>query len=241
MNFRRLNVNLNSLQHDDLNEKLSNVFKINSTHIGHVIDYNYMERVYICSFEKQLQTTKAFSVNNFRIGEKCVGIVKQVLPSGILVSIGPINGLVPNLHLSDFPNQLSIKKYRIGSKINVRVLEINLEVRGLVFTAKPSLVDNQDIPLIRSISDLEIGLKTVGFIVEIRFNGLVISFFNRIKGFLHKKRLNRKYEDIDDEVDDDDDNNDNVDEDALKKSYFIGQVVSFSFDFQKQYFELIIL
>lgn len=106
---------------DDIEQSL-NAYQIGSSHQCRVLDFDYMERAYICTLEKQLVNEKYFSVHDLNLGDLVPVIIEKIKPNGIEVRAGRLTGFVKTLHVSDIILQSTSlnKKFQIGQKVNAR-------------------------------------------------------------------------------------------------------------------------
>ena len=71
---------------------------------------------------------------------------------------------------------------------HLQVLSVNPERKRLKLTHKKTLVES-DLPIITSYNEVSRGMRLHGFIDSIREFGLIIRFYNFVKGLALKSRL----------------------------------------------------
>lgn len=115
---------LNSLpQKNDLNifEEVKKKYPVGSSHTCRILDYNRMEEMYICTFEPKCIKEKVFAVKDLGVGQNVAGKVSKIVPTGLVVAVGNIQGFVPNLHVSSVKYTHNIKaKYTEGMPVKAK-------------------------------------------------------------------------------------------------------------------------
>ncbi|KAK0077894.1 hypothetical protein PV325_003328 [Microctonus aethiopoides] len=183
ISFKRTNVDFDAIQ---------SKFIPNSVHKCRVIAYDIFDQIYICSMERQMLKEKFIAVDNVKAGDKMsVQITRINNDNGFMfVKSNNIVGDVPPEHIIDIDSE-SKEKPKIGEKIMARVLGKNKQGNGLLFTLKKSLVDS-DLPILSDINDAKIGSKFNGTITQITPRGLLIVFYNNIKGWIPPMNITKK-------------------------------------------------
>eukprot|EP00795_Rhopilema_esculentum_P012276 gene12276-2918_t len=110
------------------------------------------------------------------------GTIVTLEDFGILVKLSDqIKGLCPKLHLADINLKHPEKKFVDGKSVKCRVIAVKPEKKRLTLTHKKTLV-NSELPIVTSYSKLERGMEVHGYIDSIRDFGLIIKFYNYVKG-----------------------------------------------------------
>ncbi|KAJ3655566.1 hypothetical protein Zmor_014689 [Zophobas morio] len=162
-------------------------------HIGkqydcRILDYNYMEQLYICTFEKQLIKEPNFSAKDLAIGQCVKLIVDKIVPKGLIVKTGHVQGFVPNMHVSNVQYSENLKaKFSVGMHVDGRILNITTE-GNVIFTLKQGLLDSEK--CLSKPEDAVPKSQHVGFVVQTKISGALISFYGDIKGWISNKTLN---------------------------------------------------
>ena len=100
-----------------------------------------------------------------------------------------IKAMIPGTHLSDSGSRKSLKRIKIGSKLECRVLSIfvkddenptKINRSRIVLTHKRSLVHNDELPLLLHISEAVVGNVHHGFVSSIKGYGILIRFFGKV-------------------------------------------------------------
>lgn len=165
-----------------------------------VLGYNEVDRLYELSTDPEVLKLRYLRPNDIPIGEvvpKCE--VVTVSSSGIQLKIfnGQFTAFVPPLHISDTRLVYPERKFKIGSKVRCKIL--NVDGRGHIFaTLKKSLVNlDQDTKLVssyaaaRSIQDEK--EKTFATIQAFQAKGCHLLFFGGVRGFLPKAEISEVF------------------------------------------------
>lgn len=118
---KRLLKTLPKDSHLDIVNAVTKKYPNGSQHDCRILDYNYMQELYICTFEKQIIKEKIFTTNDLEVGQAVVVQIDKIVSNGLVVKAGRVQGFVPNLHLSNVKYTDNIKgKFSIGMTVNAR-------------------------------------------------------------------------------------------------------------------------
>lgn len=190
ISFRRLKTKLSSNSDLDYNDLVKKTYPTGSQHLCRILSYDCLEKIYICTMEKDMINEKIFSYKDLNLGDELIVEIREIQPKGLLIQAGRIEGYILNEHLTDtvLPNYSSVKtKFHQGQKIKARILNVNEETSTLHLTLKPSLVSAQNI--ITNYETAENNKQYPGIIVQVTQNGLLIKFFGNVKGWVPKSQL----------------------------------------------------
>ncbi|XP_071441486.1 rRNA biogenesis protein RRP5 [Hetaerina americana] len=151
-----------------------------------IIGKDMMENIFICSSQRSVLAQEYFSVGDLGPGMKVMGTVMALKGNGLVVRLSNSNGLegyAPFTQLADFPIQHPEKRFPPGKKVKARVLKVIREKGNLLLTLKPSLVDSE-LPILDKYEGAENGRIADGTIFKILDAGLVVIFYNGVKGFV---------------------------------------------------------
>lgn len=104
-----------------------------------------------------------------------------------------VHGFVPKIHTGDIPlndESLLAKKFKIDSELKLKILNLNPEEKRCILTAKKTLIKSK-LPLIDSFSSIKPGLETYGTVLAIKDYGLLVGFFNELKGILPRQEISK--------------------------------------------------
>ncbi|XP_033757030.1 protein RRP5 homolog [Pecten maximus] len=176
---------------DSLVENVKDNFKIDDIHKCRVMDFNPVDNLVIISLKKSI-FTKFLQFQDILPGTTLECTVHQIHEKGVSVNItNRLSGFIPNLHLSDFPLKYPGKKFTPGTTIKCRVLLVNIKKKQVLLTRKKSLV-NSKLPILTSWSQLERDQVLDGFICSITDKGVLVAFYNNIKGWVPRRELSEE-------------------------------------------------
>lgn len=105
----------------DITESVRKKYPISSIQNCRILDYNYMQQLYICTLEKHLIKEKIFKVSDLTVGQNCIVKVEKIVNNGLIVKCGLVQGFVPNLHISSVKFSENIKtKFEEGMNISAK-------------------------------------------------------------------------------------------------------------------------
>ncbi|XP_008558137.1 protein RRP5 homolog [Microplitis demolitor] len=174
-------------------ENIKSKFIPGSTHKCRILSYDIFDRIYVCTMQKNLLKAKSCIADTVTPGDVLTVEIMRFNPNGfIFVKSGNTFGDVPPEHVAD--SGLDAKKkqqqLKVGAKITARVLGRNKQDNGWIFTLKKSLVESKH-RILSNIDDATVGSKYQATIFAIKKEGLVVSFFGDVKGFIPAKFLNK--------------------------------------------------
>ncbi|KAK2581800.1 hypothetical protein KPH14_002273 [Odynerus spinipes] len=165
-------------------DNVATKFTPDSVHKCRVLFYNWMEKIYVCTMQRDALHEKHFTGSDISIGDVLdVQILRiNTDKNFVTVNVGKITGTVAAEHISDFGSD-AMSKLKVGQWVKARVLNINEERNKIQFTLKESLIKS-DLPILFNIHDAKCGSRHHGTIVQINKNGLLIRFFGEVRGWL---------------------------------------------------------
>lgn len=182
---------------DSLSE-ISGPYKPGTEHQARILDYNYIDDVYILSLQKSVIEQPFLRLADIQPGTVVKGTVEKILIGpdgvrGILVKVSPgITGHVSLMHFSDVALKNPEKKFREGISVKCRVLSVDNDRRRLDLTLKKTIV-NSDQPVWSTYDDIEVGQSTVGTLIKINSSGAIVEFFGGLKGRLPVSEMSEAY------------------------------------------------
>lgn len=165
-----------------------------------VLGFNNVDNLLELSTDPEVIKLKYLRPKDIPVGEvipKCE--ILSVSSSGIQLKLfnGQFTGFVPPLHISDTRLVYPERKFKIGSKVTGKVL--NVDNRGHIFvTLKKSLINTEDdIDLVSSYSTasqtLNSNSKTVATVQAFQPKGCHILFFGGLRGFLPNSEISEVF------------------------------------------------
>ncbi|XP_060066718.1 protein RRP5 homolog [Ylistrum balloti] len=177
--------------HDKLVENVKDLFRIKDTHTCRIMDFNPVDNLVIVSLRESI-LTNFLQFQDILPGTVLECTVHQIHEKGVSVKITKsLSGFIPNLHLADFPLKYPGKKFVPETTIKCRVLMVNVKKKQVLLTRKKSLV-NSKLPILTSWSQLEPDLLLDGFICRITDKGVLVAFYNNIKGWVPRRELSEE-------------------------------------------------
>lgn len=184
--FNRLHIRQNSKKKTNeptqvLQRIIAEAYPTNAACHVRVIDYNYMERTYICTNKHNEINEKYFAISDFKIGDIVKANIKEIKTNGVVVSVGKVQGFIPNIHLCDIQFSETIKSnLKINQKVSAKVL--NTKPNNVYFTLKKSLISN-DLNL-SSADKIDTTSCYPGVVVKISHKLIHVQFYGGFSGRL---------------------------------------------------------
>lgn len=182
---------------DSLSET-SGPFKLGSEHKARVIEYNPIDDLYLVSLQQKVLQQPFLRYEDVPIGAVAKGKIEKLLVGshgvrGLLVSLAEgVNGLVPQIHMSDVELKHPERKFREGQAVTARVITTDPAKHRIKLTLKKALVNSDQKPWLR-YEDIETGDSTVGTLAKVDRLGAVVRFYGPIRGFLPVSEMSEAY------------------------------------------------
>ena len=166
-----------------------------------VLGYNNVDKLYSLTSDPAQLEVKYLRATDIPIGELLSNCeVVTVSEKGIELKIfnGQFKAFVPPLHISDTRLVYPERKFKIGSKVKGRILNID-SVGRITVTLKKSIVnaDEDVLKLVYSEDDVvkveNEELRTIATVELFKPNGCLVSFFNNIKAFIPNKEISEAF------------------------------------------------
>lgn len=160
-------------------------FSPNSIHTIRVMDYNQFEHCYLCTNNEKILNEKYFGTFDLNIGQIVQAKVEEVINNGLRVSIGNVKGFLKNILYHK-----SAKNNEIGSKIRVRVVEIEHDDKFIQVTNLQGFL-RDDCKILDSKRNIKVGESYAGVVLNEKDKHYSILFFNHIMGMVLKSEENQ--------------------------------------------------
>lgn len=192
-------------------DKVEKAFKPGQQIPLRVIGHRPMDGLNVATARKSILSLPFLSDRDARVGTLVEGCsVLSVHEWGLLVLIGGglgseggssggIKAMVPATHITDSGSRKALKKIKIGTKMQCRVLQVDSgktatnnplsSKRKIVLTHKRSLVHNEELPLLLDYGAAAPGDVYHGFVSSIKGYGMLVRFFGKVLGLVHKSEL----------------------------------------------------
>ena len=158
-------------------------YKIGTTHRARVLTYNPVDALLVLTLQPSVLAEKFLRVADIEIGSMVECEVERLIPAGIIVKVSKsISGLVPTVHMADVKLTRPEFKFKVGKKIQCRVLKTDLLKQKVFLTLKKSLI-NSEYPIFKDIAECKVDDVSHGVIIAIKNNGCVVSYYNNLAAF----------------------------------------------------------
>lgn len=172
--------------------EFENALAIGSSHKCRVKSINIMDSLIVVTLKKSALDFPFVSDNDLKIGSLFRGKVKKVMADGAIIQIAfGVNGFVPNIHMSETGRLKNREQlFPKGKVVKCRIYRIDKSCSPIKvnLTCKKSLL-NPKLNLLSSYEDAKPGFQTDGVVVLIQNRGILVEFFNQVKGFIPLKFL----------------------------------------------------
>jgi small subunit ribosomal protein S1 len=135
--------------------------------------------------EKERETKRAATLATIHEGKVIEGVVKNITEYGVFVDLGGVDGL---LHITDIswgrvkhPSDL----FKIGDKINVKVLNLDLEKERVSLGMKQLTPD----PWSLAAQKFAVGSRVTGRVVSLTDYGAFVELQEGIEGLIHVSEM----------------------------------------------------
>ncbi|XP_071166290.1 protein RRP5 homolog isoform X3 [Mytilus edulis] len=166
------------------------MFKQGSEHRCRVMDFHYIDQLVTITLKQSILDQKYMSLQDIKPGDIVECTVETCVEKGIGVKLSQnIHGYIPNLHLanSTFKTR-DVKEFHEGKQLKCRVLKVDEKKRNVILTNKKMLL-NTKLPILTDFDQLKSGMDVEGYIAKITNKGVLVAFFNEIKGWVPRKQL----------------------------------------------------
>lgn len=171
------------------NEKETRVQKVHSTgsiHSCRAVQFNLIDGYVIVALKQSVLDKKFMKFSDVKPGSILEGVVKTMTERGVYIRLDDsFDGFCPNSELSDSGGSKIRKKFTENAIVKCRVLITDHQHRFILLTCRKSLI-RSDLPPLTSYSDTQPGNIHDGVIVAVIASGLVVKFYNGVKGFVPK-------------------------------------------------------
>ena len=190
-------------------------YRTGTLHEARVVQFNSLDGLAIMSLCDSILEKKYMKYSDICIGDYVEGEVERLGEFGMTVAISSgIHGLCPRIHVSDIQSLISkpSKRYKPGSKVKCRVLNVTPDTRQLLLTCKKSLI-RLDAPstsedrmaseeegssekgnmILCNYSAAKPGDCYTGIVTSVYTYGCVVHFFGHVRGFVHRDETNSRH------------------------------------------------
>ena len=170
--------------YDEKMDKVQKIHSIGSHHSCRVIQFNLIDGFAVVSLQESVLEKPFMKLSDIKPGLLIDGEVKSLTEKGVYIKLSDhFDGFCPNSELADNSFKKTRKKLTEGFMIKCRVILIDLEHNFILLTCKKSLIKSNHPPLV-DLRDVQPGDVRDGRVVSILSSGLVMKFYNNVKGFV---------------------------------------------------------
>ena len=168
-------------------QHLEKQYRVGETiEVVRVLGYHLVEGFAVGTNIDAIVGSKVRHWSDISVGQVMSASVASVRDFGLVMKISAnVQAVCPLLHLSDTGLMLTSvqinKKFKVGQTLKVRVWEA--DGNAIIVTLKKSIVEDNVDPLL-SYDDVVEGKISLGVVSRADIKGLIITFFNCVKGFI---------------------------------------------------------
>lgn len=174
-------------------KNLSSTFTNGSKHPARVLGFNNADNYYTLTLDPRVIKQKYLRAEDIPLGEPVIAEVLAVVPEkGLKIKIfDNFEAFVPTIHMSDIKLIYPERKFKIGSKVKGKVLNVAKFKNEIIVTLKKSLVGSEN--SIANITDAKVGERTTASVISFLPAGALVSFFGNLKAFLPKSEISETF------------------------------------------------
>ncbi|XP_041370390.1 protein RRP5 homolog [Gigantopelta aegis] len=172
---------------DAIVDVMADSFKTGSSHRVRVIDYNRLDGLVLVSLKESVLKQRFMLSTDIKPGMLVDCTVLGINDNGVSVNVtDKIKAFIPTIHLADIPIKKPEKRFTVGKKLQCRALCVRES--SLTLTHKKSLVKTK-LSIVTSYEDVQRKMELDGVIVMITEKGVLVAFFNDVKGWATRKNI----------------------------------------------------
>lgn len=164
-------------------------YRKGTLHEARVCQFNRIDGLAILSLQKSVLEKPYMKYSDIEVGDIVGGVIERVCPFGMIISVtDSLRGICPLIHASDTRTIVSRPgiKYKEGSKVKCRVINVDPAHKRLMLTCKKSLLRGG---VLSDYSSVQPGDLCNGLITSVHPYGCIVHFFKRVKGLVRKGDL----------------------------------------------------
>lgn len=172
-------------------ELVKSTHRVGTLHSCRIVQFNLLDGFPIVSLQVSVIEKPYMRYADLSVGDIVEGKVERFGEFGMIVGLtDSIRGLCGRMHISDSSAIMKQprKKYKEGSKVKGRVLLVNPSQNRLLLTCKKSFVRDTD-SVLSCYSDAVQGGVVMGVVSAVRGFGVIVSFYNGVRGVVLKPEL----------------------------------------------------
>lgn len=154
-----------------------------------LLKYNHMDQLFIVTLQKSVLEQQFIAYSELQPGQVVQATVNSYDSNGARLAVSKLmSGHVPSLHLTDGPMKHPERKHIVGDQVTARVLKVNSKRQHLLLTLKSQLVTAKE-PILTEYSQEAENTLTIGYVIKVLPQGLLVGMFNDVKGFIPRSQV----------------------------------------------------
>lgn len=173
---------------DDKIQGVEGRFRVGQIVRCRVLGARPMDGLAVASLKPSVLTQSVLSVSDLSPGMAVSGVVERADEGGLLLQLTPsVHAAVPAAHLSDVaPSAKAHRKFKVGQRVQGRVLQVDGLQKRVTVTLKQTLVDSK-LPIISTAEAVVPGSRAHGVVTGMQEYGVFLSFFGGVSGLVGAK------------------------------------------------------
>lgn len=164
---------------------------IGSEHNCKILQVNLMDSLVTATLRQSDIETSSYCIDELEVGVIVSGKVVMFNRAYVLIELGPrLRGIVPDVHFAETPMLNADKLFPLGKVVKCAVLRIDKTVfpPKLVLSCKKSFKSKKN-SILKDFESATKGSHSEGVIIDIKTKGLLVEFFNGVKGFVPERYM----------------------------------------------------
>lgn len=190
-----------NLSDDDI-ENIGEEFLIGSIHKCRIIGMNHIDKLLKVATKRSIVEKSYLPFEDLQVGAVYKAVIHKLVENGMIVKLAHnIKGFVRNIDMSEVCLSKPGKIFHPGSEVKCRILQIDdsKDPPSVLLTCKKMLV-NSKLPILTKYEDAHPGLVVEGSIVLVKKSGLLVLFFNGVKGWISSREFSTEIIDYPEKV-----------------------------------------
>lgn len=177
---------------DNTKSNLETFYAAGSKHPARIVGFSAFDNYYTLTFDPALIKQKYLRPQDIPLGDAVLVEILSVSEQGMKVKVfDKFEATVPASHMSDIKLIYPERKFKIGSKVKGRILDVTQHKHEIIVTLKKSLVGIENV--VTSIETATVGERTSATVVSFNPSGAIVAFFGRLKAFLPKSEISETF------------------------------------------------
>ncbi|KAI1297139.1 Protein RRP5 -like protein [Halotydeus destructor] len=168
---------------------LENKYLPGSEHKCRVKIISYIDNFMRVTLKPSIVDLESIALDDVKVGSVLKGKVVRLIKAGLVLQLGyRLRAFVPTIHLSDTALKHPEKMFPLHKEVICRVKKVDTSVDPpkIAATCKKSLMSHKA-KILSSYSEVQNGMEVTGVIVLVTDTGMLIDFFDNVKGWVPAK------------------------------------------------------